>query len=85
MSKTTTPDSESLILSQWYTSLMFGSNNLNNLFEELSNHYKSIITTFPSSFPTWTSTDDFFYYNLVKNKDKELVKRKVTFGQTLTI
>ncbi len=36
------------------------------------------------TFPTWTLTDDTFYYNFIKNKDKELAKRKVTFGQTIT-
>jgi len=38
---------------------------------------------FPSSFPMWTSIDDIFYYNIIKNKDKGSAKRKVTFGQTL--
>ncbi len=35
------------------------------------------------TFPTWKSTDDVYYYNLLKNKDP--AKRKVTFGQTITI
>src|SRR6266540_668677 len=34
------------------------------------------------TFPTWESTDDTYYYNLLKNKRSE--KRKVTFGQTIT-
>ena len=33
-------------------------------------------------FPTWKSTDDIYYYNLLRNK--EPAKRKVTFGQTIT-
>ncbi len=34
------------------------------------------------TFPTWESTDDTYYYNLLKNKGPG--KRKVTFGQTIT-
>src|SRR6266540_3913517 len=34
------------------------------------------------TFPTWESTDDTYYYNLLRNKG--LAKRKVTFGQTIT-
>src|SRR6266511_769902 len=33
------------------------------------------------TFPTWESTDDTYYYNLLKNKGP--AKRKVTFGQTI--
>ncbi len=35
-----------------------------------------------STFPTWKSTDDVYYYNILKNKGP--AKRKVTFGQTIT-
>src|SRR6266498_2511442 len=35
------------------------------------------------TFPTWESTDDTYYYNLLRNKGPG--KRKVTFGQTITI
>src|SRR6266542_795781 len=35
-----------------------------------------------STFPTWESTDDTYYYNLLRNKGP--AKRKVTFGQTIT-
>ncbi len=34
--------------------------------------------------PTWRTTDNTFYYNFIKNKNKGPAKRKVTFGQTLT-
>src|SRR6266540_3960774 len=34
------------------------------------------------TFPTWESTDDTYYYNLLRNKGP--AKRKVTFGQTIT-
>ncbi len=34
------------------------------------------------TFPTWKSTDDAYYYNILRNKG--LAKRKVTFGQTIT-
>src|SRR6266498_946370 len=33
------------------------------------------------TFPTWESTDDTYYYNLLRNKGP--AKRKVTFGQTI--
>ena len=33
-------------------------------------------------FPTWESTDDTYYYNLLRNKGPG--KRKVTLGQTIT-
>jgi len=32
----------------------------------------------------WESTDDSFYYNILKNKNSKSAKRKVTFEQTLT-
>src|SRR6266542_487644 len=34
------------------------------------------------TFPTWESTEDTYYYNLLRNK--EPAKRKVTFRQTIT-
>src|SRR6266545_5021915 len=34
------------------------------------------------TFPTWESTDNTYYYNLLRNKGPE--KRKVTFGQNIT-
>src|SRR6266540_4246581 len=34
------------------------------------------------TFPTWESTDDTYYYNLLRNKGP--AKRKVTFRQTIT-
>src|SRR6266540_6821034 len=34
------------------------------------------------TFPTWESTDDTYYYNLLRHKGP--AKRKVTFGQTIT-
>src|SRR6266498_2173789 len=34
------------------------------------------------TFSTWESTDDTYYYNLLRNKGP--AKRKVTFGQTIT-
>ena len=71
-------------LNQYYTNLRFGLDSLDNPFEKTSSHYKPTNITFLSSFLIWTFIDDSFYYNLVKNKDKKLAKRKVTFGQTLT-
>ena len=35
-------------------------------------------------FLMWKSTDNIYYYNILKNKDKGPAKRKVTFGQTFT-
>jgi len=32
----------------------------------------------------WTLTNDTFYYNFIKNKDKRSAKSKITFRQTLT-
>jgi len=34
------------------------------------------------TFPIWKSTDNIYYYNLLRNKGP--AKRKVTFGQTIT-
>jgi len=80
-SKTITSDSDPIFVpDQHYITLKFRSYNLNNLFKESSNRYKPITTIFSLSFFTWTSTDDLFYYNFVKNKDKGSAKRKVTFG-----
>ncbi len=88
-SKTTISDNNLIripdLIIRYHTSLRFGLDRLKNLFTELSSSNKLIIIIFPSSFPTWTSTDDPFYYNLIKNKNKGPVKKKVTFKQTLTI
>ncbi len=84
MSKSTTSKGDLIFISnQYYTNLRFVQSNLNNLFKELSNSFKPI-TTFLSLFPTWTFMDNPFYFNLTKNKNKGLAKRKITFGQTLT-
>src|SRR6266545_3851421 len=53
--------------------LRFGPNSLRPLSERIP-----VLPTFP----TWESTDDTYYYNLLKNKGPG--KRKVTFGQTIT-
>ncbi len=58
------------------SNLRFGPDRTNNRFDPITNY--SLLLTFP----TWESTDDTYYYNLLKNKGP--VKRKVTFGQTIT-
>ncbi len=81
----TTPNSESYLKPlQTYTSLRFRANNIKNLFHEPSDSNKPI-TMLLSLFPIWTFTNDIFYYNFIKNKDKGSAKRKVTFRQTLII
>src|SRR6266511_517318 len=55
------------------SNLRFGPDPLKSLSERIL-----ILPTFP----TWESTDDTYYYNLLRNKGPE--KRKVTFGQTIT-
>ena len=47
--------------------------------EGSTNQYKKPIT-FLSLFFRWYEIDDLFYFNLNKNKNKGLVKRKVIFG-----
>ena len=56
----------------------FGLNTKNNLFYQSSGSCQLILPTFS----TWKSTDDIYYYNILK--DKGPMKRKVTFGQTVT-
>jgi len=61
------------------SNLRFRLNIKENPFQLLSGGHNPILPTFP----IWESTDDIYYYNILKNKDKEPTKRKVTFGQTL--
>ncbi len=67
-----------LILDQHYINLRFKLDYSDNLFEKSSSSYKPSISTF-LSLSTWISINDSFYFNLLKNKDKGLAKRKVTF------
>src|SRR6266540_1193071 len=60
------------------SNLRFGPNREENLFSRPLSERIPILPTFP----TWESTDDTYYYNLLRNK--ELARRKVTFGQTIT-
>ncbi len=46
-----------------------------NPFQQSGGNYKLILLTFL----TWESTEDVYYYNILKNKDKRSAKRKVTF------
>src|SRR6266498_199719 len=55
------------------SNLRFGSDSERPLSERIL-----ILPTFS----TWESTDDTYYYNLLRNKGS--AKRKVTFGQTIT-
>jgi len=61
-----------------------GTSNLRFRPDREENPFNPIIN-YPSllTFPIWESTDDTYYYNLLKNKG--LAKRKVIFGQTITI
>ena len=61
------------------SNLRFRLDIKDNLFQQSSNNRALILPTFS----TWKSTDDAYYYNILKNKGS--VKRKVTFGQTITI
>ena len=56
----------------------FRLNTENNPFYQPSESHVPVLPTFP----TWESTDDVYYYNILKNKGS--AKRKVTFGQTVT-
>ncbi len=58
--------------------LRFGPDREENLFSKLLSEQIPILLTFS----TWESTDDIYYYNLLKNKGP--AKSKVTFGQTIT-
>ena len=58
------------------SNLKFGPDRRNNQFNPITN-YPPLLT-----FLTWESTDDTYYYNLLRNKGP--AKRKVTFRQTIT-
>ncbi len=58
------------------STLRFGPNRRDSIFDPITNYPPHL------TFPTWESTDDTYYYNLLRNK--EPAKRKVTFGQTIT-
>ncbi len=60
------------------SNLRFGPDREENPFSKPFSKRISILPTFP----TWKSTDDTYYYNLLNRK--EPAKRKVTFGQTIT-
>src|SRR6266498_2600816 len=64
-------------LQEGTSNLRFGPNREEDPFRPLSERIPILPT-----FPTWESTDDTYYYNLLRNK--ELAKRKVTFRQTIT-
>ena len=78
-SETTTLDRSYYDIYESTTIIRFEPDSKNNPFKEPSKN-KLIVPTFL----TRSSTDDTFYYNLIKNKDKGLAKRKVTFRQILT-
>src|SRR6266540_5436546 len=60
------------------SNLRFGPDREENPFNKpLSERIPVLLT-----FPTWESTSDPYYYNLLRNKKP--AKRKVTFGQTIT-
>ena len=79
-----TPKGEDLLgksLSNLYggtSTIRFRPDTEDNPFCQLINQQVLILLTFP----TWESTDDAYYYNILKNKGS--VKRKITFGQTIT-
>ena len=77
--ETTTPDKSLRNIYEGTTTFRFGSNIENNPFRKPNGSSQPVVPTFPM----WTSTDDTFYYNFIKNKNKGPAKRKVTFGQTL--
>ena len=60
------------------STLRFRSDRKENLFSKSLSERILILPTFP----TWESTDNIYYYNLLKNKGS--AKRKVTFEQTIT-
>src|SRR6266498_1363293 len=60
------------------SNLRFRLDIKDNLFQQSSNNRALILPTFS----TWKSTDDAYYYNILKNKG--LAKRKVTFRQIIT-
>src|SRR6266540_3213081 len=59
------------------SNLRFGPNREEDPIRSLSERIPILPT-----FPTWESTNDTYYYNLLRNKG--LAKRKITFGQTIT-
>ncbi len=61
------------------SNLRFRSDRKDNPFQSSSRNQVPILPTFS----TWKATDNKYYYNLLKNKGP--AKRKVTFGQTITI
>ncbi len=60
------------------SNLRFGPDKKENPFSRPLSEQILVLPTFP----TWESTDDTYYYNLLNRK--EPAKRKVTFGQTIT-
>ena len=58
------------------SNLRFGPDRQENPFQSTSQ-----VPILPT-FPTWESTDNLYYYNILNRR--ELAKRKVTFGQTIT-
>ncbi len=71
----TTTDKPLRNLYEGTSTLRFRADIEDNLFHQLSEDQESILSTLP----TWELTDDVFYYNIFKNKDKGPIKRKVTF------
>src|SRR6266498_1531136 len=65
-------------LNEGTSNLRFGSDREEDPFIKPLSERILILPTFP----TWESTDDTYYYNLLRKK--EPAKRKVTFGQTIT-
>src|SRR6266498_5581474 len=63
-------------LNKGISTLRFGPDRQENPFPSTSQ-----VPVLPT-FPTWESTDDLYYYNILNRK--EPAKRKVTFGQTIT-
>src|SRR6266540_1683805 len=60
------------------SNLRFGPDREESPFNKPLSEWIPILPTFL----TWESTDDTYYYNLLRNKGLE--KRKVTFGQIIT-
>ena len=60
------------------STLRFRPNREDNLFQSSNKDQVPILLTFS----TQKTTDNIYYYNLLKNKRP--AKRKVTFGQTIT-
>jgi len=60
------------------SNLRFGIDIEENPFSQQEGGHVPVLPTFP----TWELADNVYYYNILKNKG--LVERKVTFGQTIT-